>query len=238
MTIVPLQYFGIGDIIFSQTLVRDIAKGNSILWPVMPEFVEGLSRAYPDITFVDYTTTTFDFNTKIDVVRDDHRLLPIRWADHILKLPAHRCMGAKYDLYGMDYTNWKEKAVPRVDMHRSVDLFNKLGLNLGDSFNLINNTFRSDANSRLDIQVNNGLRNVEMKPTSGYSLFDWYFTMTQATEIHSVSTSLFYLTEICELKAELHLYPRPEDPGFRHINYLFTKPYTLHTINDCKRNSR
>lgn len=194
----------------------------------MPHFVEGLNRAYTRITFVDYRMLNIDYNTKKDVVVNSMRLLPIRWADQILGKPYRDVMRAKYDLYGMDWKEWKRFALPIRYMDKEKELAEKVGA-VGE-YNLINNYFGSDSKFNAQIEINNGLPNVNMQTFPGYSLFDWASIVENATNIHVASSSILYLLELLHLKAkEVHLYARkPIEPHFDNVSYLFTKEYILH----------
>lgn len=229
MVIIPLQPFGIGDIIFTQTLVRTIANGNPILWPVFPQFVDQLNRAYPDVAFVNWLDCKVDYDCKEqrEIMHNGAPavLLPIRWADSILKVPYSQCMRAKYDLYGLDYREWKRDAM----WVRSED--KDLRAIKPGEYNFVNNNFGSDAALHTYIITTNGLPNVFMEVLPEYSLFDWSRLIVNATEIHTVSTSIIYLLEMLDLKAkEVHLYPRkPIEQDFRNVEYLLQKhKYVLH----------
>lgn len=230
MIIVPIQRWGIGDIIYEQTVVRKVANGNSILWPVEPHFVDGLSRAYPDITFSDGSKMDIDFERRDDYVQNAMRFLPLRWADSIMKVPYTACMASKYSLYHQDYRIWKERAMWHRDTVKEDELFEVLGCNNGP-YNLINRFFGSDSQLQVTINVNNECQNIEMKTIQGFSLFDYAKVMENADNLHLVSSSTIYLTEQLELKAkEVHLYcRRPIEYNFANIDYLLEKhKYVFH----------
>lgn len=75
--IIVNQYFGLGDIIWEQTLVKAIADVKPVIWPVMPQFVEGLNRAYPDITFVDMNLLKLDYNRNYEYEFAGAKILPM-----------------------------------------------------------------------------------------------------------------------------------------------------------------
>ena len=225
----PLQYFGIGDIIFTQTLIRAIAGSKPVVWGVLPQFVDGLQRAYPETAWVDYRSSGIDYNIQSDCIIDNKRLIPIRWADTLLGLPYSRCMAAKYDLYKLDWQFWKEAAMWEHDRENESRLFN-LVVKDDSPYNLVNNVFGSNNQLRVNIKPNNGLRNVEMRTISGFSIFDWAGIIENATEIHTVSTSIVYILELMPINSPIHLYPRiPVEPDFRNVDYILnTHKYTMH----------
>lgn len=241
MTIIPNQYFGIGDVIFCQTLVNQIANGNPIVWPVMPQFVEGLNRAYPHITFVDWRTFKIDYERKDQYEIDIEpygkcTVLPIRWADNIMKVPYTHCMRAKYDLYGLDYRDWKDKAMWERDKLREAELMLEYDyssdLETMYPFIFKNVIFGSDCKLKINIKdvTFSGIPTIEMYPIDRFSLFDWAAIIRCAEQIHTVSSSILYMLELLPLQAkEIHLYARkPIETHFKNVDYLFTKPYILH----------
>jgi len=227
--IVPIQRWGIGDIIFEMTLVK--AFNEPIMWVVELSFLEGLKRAYPDIQFTHLPNLPLGYD---DQRREDYRVgtnhfLPLRWADVMLNLPYMHCMKAKYLLYGLDWQDWKRDAMFQRDKEQETRLQTVLGIRSGEPYNLINRTFRTNNTGKADILYYNGLRNIEMSTLEGFSLFDWAAIIENATEIHTVSTSIIYILELLELKIPIHLYPRlPDEGDFKNVDYLFTKPYILH----------
>jgi len=221
--ICPVQRWGIGDIIFEQTLVR--AFNEPVIWVVQSAFVEGLQRAYPDMTFTDVPPQGYNDMRKDEYTVNGVRFLPLRWADVMLNVPYRMCMQAKYLLYGLDWQIWKDMAMWRRDVPRETELREMLGIAEGEAYNLINRTFRTDNSGKVDISVNNGLRNIEMRSINGFSLFDWSGIIESATEIHTVSTSIIYILEMLELKAKsVDLYVRkPDEHNFENIGYILQK---------------
>lgn len=227
MIIFCLQSFGIGDVIFTQTLVRNIANGDRILWGVEEIFVDQLNRAYPDITFIDKRLVNVDYDRKDDYVINGMRVLPIRWADVILKVPYSQCMSAKYSLYGQKWEEWTHMAGWCRYPEKEKELYRKLGLEGVENYTLVNRFFGSNSQFAADIPV----RGIEMCTMEGYSLFDWGYTIQNASAIHSASTSIIFLLECMNLKVkEVHLYTRkPICDHFNDVQYLLQKhDYVLH----------
>lgn len=231
--VVPLQFFGLGDNIFTANLMQKFAdNGYNVIYPVMAQNVDALQFAYPQFTWVDYTKQLIDYDNKTDHVEGDYRFLPIRFANEILKQPYSTCMGAKYSLYGFGYNDWRNTMYQR-DMKKELFLFNNTrDLMHGREYNLISRYYGSNSQFKADIKVNNGLPNIELTSLAGYSLFDWSYIIENATEIHAVSSSIFYLLELLTLKAQsVHLYGRAaiEPKKWKqNIEYLCTKPYIFH----------
>ncbi len=198
MIIVPIQKFGIGDIIFEMTLVRSFGS---------------------ELPF------GYDADRKQDYIIGDYHFLPLRWADVMLNVPYTMCMKAKYMLYSLDWKAWKVRAAWYRDIERETALQTKVGIIPGKPYKLINRHFRSNNSGIAEIKE----QGIEMRNVSGFSLFDWCSILEDATEIHTVSTSIIYLLELLDLKMPIHLYERlPDENHFKNVDYLFTKPYILH----------
>lgn len=224
MKIIVNQPWGLGDIIFCMTIARRWqAEGHTVIWPVLPHFVDGLRRAYPDIHFTDMNLVHIDYERMDEHDWNGHRVVPLRWNVEILGVPYEQCMASKYSLFEMDYKDWKDNAMWERDREKERDLSVEIGAI--KPYKLVNQYYTSDASQNVMI-VKPGA--IYMRPIPGYSLFDWVGILEDAEEIHAVSSSILYLLELLDLKQPLHLYSRPTDKNFSQVSYLFTKPYILH----------
>lgn len=227
--ICPVQKWGLGDIIYEMTLVK--LFNAPVTWVVEPAFFVGLQRAYPEITFTTQPPYGYDDTKRNEYEVNGCKFLPLRWADVILNVPYTHCMKAKYMLYGLDWRIWRDNAMWTRDAEQENALQAFLGISDGEHYNLINRTFRSNNTGKAAIIVENGLRNIEMSTLDGFSLFDWAKIIENATEIHTVSTSIIYILELLELKAEcVDLYVRrPDEVDFRNIEYILERhKYVYH----------
>lgn len=224
------QYFGLGDIIWGQTIANDFIKGGyKVVWPVMPQLAEGLNRAYPNVLFIDYTLLKVDYENKNFYEIDGVHYLPMRYSESLMSKPYKYHMESKYSFLGKDWRTWKEGAVFERSRAKEQALLEELGIKPGDKFNLVSTIFGSKAEHKIDISVSNGFRNIEMVSIEGYSLFDWAGVMERAAEIHAVSSATLYLFEILDIKSPIHLYVRkPIEQDFSYVDFLFSKPYILH----------
>lgn len=216
-----------GDIIFTQTLIRNIAEEGRILWGVESSFVDGLIRAYPDIFFLDKNLLSVDYNRKEQYSEHGAIVIPIRWADTNARVPYNRCMEIKYTTYGYDWQDWRKKAMWTRNIPAENSLFSMLGLVEGQQYTLVNRFFGSQSQFAAQILVNG----IEMLTMPNYSLFDWAKVIENASAIHTASTSIIYLLELLDLKApEIHLYPRkPITDHFRDVDYILQKhKYIFH----------
>lgn len=226
---------GCGDILFIQTIANDFIRENKkVLIPVAPHLVS-LNKHFPNVTFIDKNLLNINYERKDDYTIHNARIIPLRFAEAIQKLPYKDCMKAKYSLLGKDWQRWREMTWIRHPEHEHRLFSEVLGLQEGEKYNLINTNFRFDNSGRAMFKVDNGLKNVTMRVIENYTLLDWGVVIQSATQIHTVSTSLNYVIELMELKAEeLHLYVRRDsqrlfqEKDFSTIQYLLTKKYEFH----------
>ena len=226
MIIAPLQSWGLGDIIYCQTLANDwLKQGHKVVWGVKDVFVEGLQRAYPNITFVDWKTLPIDYNRQDEHDCGIYRVIPLRWNVEILGVPYSQCMSSKYSLFGEDWTRWREHAMWQRTPEKESELLQLLGIAPGDKYNLISDTYGSDMKLKVPITVNNNYKNVYLKHIPGFSLFDWAPVFEYATTIHVVSSSNIYLMEMLDLKAEeVKLYlRRPIESNHDNYSYILQR---------------
>lgn len=226
------QPWGIGDVIFSMGIATYFKKqGFHIHWPVRPQYLESLRRAYPKIQFVDVSSV----NQQLLMIKDVHidadgmRIVPIRWSDTVMKVPYKFVMRAKYDIYNLDWKIWKRAARWNRHYVKENDLGVFLGIHPHEKYNLINKRFGGEHRT-VEIKVDNGLRNIYMTDVIGFTMFDWAGIIENATTLHMVSTSTLYMTEVLDLKCkENHLYTRkPIEHNLDYVSYLLSKEYILH----------
>lgn len=225
MIITPLQSFGQGDVIFCISIAREwIAQGHKVLWGVLPQFVRDLNRAYPDIEFIDYRTLDIDYTrqTEYDAYpkgsKTMYRVVPLRWSVEICKVPYKDCMKSKYLMFRKNWEYWTENAMFTRDHEREQELYDKVVDKEG--YTVVNRYFRSNNTGVAKIPV----KGIEM-PLNGYSLFDWAKVLENAKEIHTVSTSIIYLLELLDLKAErICIYKRePDEHSHKNYDYLLRR---------------
>lgn len=217
-----LQYFGIGDIIFTAHIATELQKkGYNVLFPVLPEFVQSCQLAYPQFTFLDVNHFQKPpFEIKDDRTVNGTRYIPLRWTYEIMKVPYKLCMRSKYDYMGMKWTDWTKTPFKRNEGRESA-LFEKLGLNDGQPYCLVNRNFKSLMHRRANFAIPQGIKIVEMGKVGDFTLFDWCKVIENATEIHTVSTSIIYLFEQLNLNCKPYIYIRkPEEQNHDNYSYI------------------
>jgi hypothetical protein len=222
------QFRGLGDILFTIPIARKYkADGYHVIYPtIFPE----IAKHFPDINIVPKDTVNINYEKNDMNKQNGTLILPLRFADGILKLSYRNCMAAKYRLLDMPVNKWRELYWDRDNVLEKKLFHDVLGLNERTKYNFINNVFLSDFSKKIDIPVKNGNKNVFMSRIKGFTLLDWGLVIEKAETIHTVSTSLIYMLEIMELKAkEVHLYKRQGiENDHSYYDYLLTKEYVLH----------
>jgi hypothetical protein len=231
MSVIVLQPHGLGDLIFCQSLVHQIADRQEIVWPVLPHFLPGLRVAYPNINWLPIGTLGNIENIRRDSIINGKRVIPIRWADSITNVKYKDCMRSKYEMYGLDWRSWKYFGYKRNQENERNLFFNVLGLLKGAKFRLINDRFTSLETKKVHIPESPDLVNVYMKSIPGFSLFDWSLVIEKATEIHTVGTSINYIIELLDIQAkEVVLYKRlPDENHYENYDYILEKHSYIYT---------
>ena len=208
--IIVNQRFGIGDVIFSMTAIRAL-NALVTIWPVLPEYVDGLREAYggpgSGFIFVDFNLFKIDYSRKDRYFVDGAEVIPLAHQD----IPLIDCMKNKYAYFGMDWHQWKTEAMWKRNEAKEKSLIEYLGIKDGEQFYLTNVNwgchssagFKSGTNqANMDMPFpSDHIRRIRLDFVTGYSLFDWAAVIEKATYIYSVSTSLLYLLELLTLQA-------------------------------------
>ncbi len=231
MALIILQPHGLGDHIFCQSLVHQLADRKEIVWPVLPHFLKGLKVAYPDINWIPVGILGNIEHNKRDCIINGNRILPIRWADQLLRVKYKDCMRAKYDLYGIDWNSWTQFSFYRNREAEKTLFEDVLKISEGEKYRLINRTFTSLATKSVNIPESKEIRNIKMKNIHGFSLFDWSKVIQKAAEIHTVGTSITYLTELLSINApEIVLYKRlPDENHYQNYDYILKRHKYIYT---------
>lgn len=226
------QPAGCGDIIYTQSLIHEfINEGYEVIWPVSDHTVPWMMEAYPAIKFIPESLVRPEMlQVKKDVVINDMRILPIRFAEALMGRPYKFHMISKYELYEKDWRIWKQYAMPVRNAKREKELRESLGIKNGMKYNFIQTRFGNVGQYHLPITENNGYPNIEMRINDGFTMFDYIGVIEHAETIHAVSSGTLYLFEILDLKAQsVHIYNRtPIEKNLDYVRFLFTKDYILH----------
>lgn len=226
-TLVFNQFLSLGDVLFLIPMARHyLEQGYQVLWPLDRTYAD-IQRHFPDIRFISRETCGIDLNRRDAFNSKLGYVLPLRWAEWVLKLPFKECMPAKYKLMGLPVEMWR-KLTWRRNLEKEQQLRNYLGAN--GEYNLINHRFRADRTGWVPLKVNNGLRNIELTAIPGYTLLDWTGIIQSAATIHTVSTSILYMLEVLDLQAtEVAIYTRyPDEKNLDFVRPIMSKNYKLY----------
>lgn len=224
-TIVILQPFGIGDILFVSPIVRRLDY--NIIWPVESHYLWIRDYIQQDnITFLDVkeylNSNSYPTCQKVDFLN----------AQNILFTMGYNldCMTAKYVYASSNVEEWKSLYWKR-NFEKEQSLMKHLGLDNNVSYVLVNENF-ADPNLeyRIDIKVDDCDKIVYMDYVNGYTLLDWGMVIENSKHFHTVSTSTFYMVEYlnCTNK-ELHLYPRYGiDKDLKPIKPIISERWICH----------
>ncbi len=212
MTIEINQHAGIGDILFLEPILRELAKKGNVVMPVVEPW--HWQRHIPYINFVNFT---FQFDNRKQEFTDIY--YPFRYANPIFRgydlsdwHDFENCMLDKYRVIGLPEDMWLRLNVKR-DKQNEARLIKELAL--PSQFILVNDFSRA---GNTTIAPKTDLPIVRMREINGYSVIDWCGVMELAAENHHVSTSTFYLLHMLGLDAIV--YARPNEDGLRGISQL------------------
>lgn len=223
------QFFGIGDILFIEPIMRYyFQQGHKVTIPILSKYLD-IQRNLPYINFVDKETFDIDYEEKEFIETDDRIIIPMRWSKEYYNSLLKNTMLNKYKMVGIDLEEWRKLTWLR-HRWRENKLKEVLGIKQGERFNLINCNFYSFENRTINLNINNKLKNIEMKFIPPFNLLDWAGIIEEAENIYSVNTSIIFLLEVLELKAkEIHLYSRNVNGAdFTQTEYLRSKNYILY----------
>lgn len=227
----PLQSFGLGDIIFSQALIRKISGGDKIIWGVEPQFLLGLNEAYPDVNFMDKSIfPEYIYDIKEEKIIDGMLILPIRYANEIIRTPYRNVMRAKYDMYGYNYKIWDTVNFNRNEKKENELFYDVLGLKDNDDFILKNTKYRSNLSGDIKILIKNSKTPiVEVRQIDGFSLFNWGKVIEKASQIHTVSTAINYIIHLLQYNGNVYIYKRhPDEQNHHNYDYIFRNSNTYY----------
>lgn len=228
-TLIINQFRGLGDILFTMPLIESWQEqGHNIIWPVESCYTN-IQKHFPHIRIIDKAEFNIDYSTKKFKDTQYGKMVPLRFANEILKEEYKNCMKNKYEMFNRNWREWRFLKWKRDDEAEHELFFNILKLKTDTEYTLVNRNFRTDQSGKSNIPAQSGVV-IDMHEIEGFTLLDWGMVIQNASIIHTVGTSINYIMEILELKAkEIHLYVRrPEEKDFSYYDYLLTKEYIYH----------
>ena len=222
MKVIINQPFGIGDILFLNPLIKQLDIEQAI-WPVVDHYYWIKDYISIDnLTFI--KASEFNLSNYRDYVE-----VPLQHA-HSFIPQANDCMEAKYLLLEADPELWRTLTFNR-NKEKETQLKQHLNIHPNDKFIFVNNNFAGpEYNYKVNIIPQSNHKIIYQEYIEGFTLLDWCGVLEQSIEIHTVSTSLFFVIEALNLENTLlHLYPRkPLDKDLSPIKTLINNKWICH----------
>lgn len=232
------QPAGMGDIFMCLKIAKVYHDmGYNIVWPIYPQYL--YLNDYLNIDFKFISTGSefiakdiFISNPKRIVETNEYVYLPLEVASHVVGEPV---MDAKYRLVNIDIDDYLDYFSFRRNKDREDNLYhNDLDLLDISSYRLCNKNYASLPDVRTFdrnfVITNRNLYDVHMTISPYTNLFDWCKAVENCKEFHTVGTSITFIAEKLDLKAEqIFMYRRPEAQmsNFTVERKLFKKPWNF-----------
>lgn len=216
---------GIGDIFYLQTVARKyISMGYDVVWPVRDDLL-WLSDYIPDINFV---SENGPFPLKEQYWKQDVVLVSPQFAylgitrPHLWNIGDNMIMSSKYHVLQMNSDSWREGFTFKRNIDKENDLYyNILGLKDDDKYVYVNSYYNTD-NYVTDMFVGKEFKYpiVENEIYEGFTPFDWIKVFQNAQEIHTRPTSVSFIIDVIDTKAEVYYYTFDQE-NYDQVSYIF-----------------
>lgn len=195
-----VQPGSLGDIFFIQKLCKIFSESYNVYHFVFPHMWN---------CGVDQLETTFDCGPNITIPSDRFVYDCSAQAEG---RPPSEVMTCKYDGAEISYDDWSNYLKYKRDFDREKHLKQKLEITDNEPYIIVNQYYSFN-------KIHNGVKNnipkdydgkvIYMNPNTTHKIFDWCWVFENAEQIHSVDTSIHYLIETLDTKAdELIIHPR------------------------------
>jgi hypothetical protein len=229
---------GLGDIFYTQKIAQKLRDSNfEIHWYVLSQYywikdyISGI-KWKDKLSEEMYTPLAEDqlfsdvMNTNFPIASNDFVYLPLMFA-HALGEET-KIMKSKYSLVNMKDDDWQDYFNFKRFQDKEDKLFyDKLGLKDNQEYCFVSENIGTGKDDVKKIAYNGNLPMVKLSFIDGFTLFDWCKVVENASEIHTMDSSISLLMEKLSLKADkLFLYTRR--PGdFSEIDYLYKKNFKM-----------
>lgn len=224
------QPLGLGDIIWILPIIDTIIDdGYTVYYPVNDIYYDMISTYIekPNLIWIrendDFPLKEYYKQTNI-VDTGNNLYLPISYADRYF--PNCSTMISKYYLLSIPIGDWRKSFNLNRNKEREEVLIKTYGL-FGE-YVLVNKSFGTEHQNRELIITSNKkvhYMNVEEDKNNKFHLFDWILALENASEIHTVETSLCFLVDKYCLNNNIHMYEKRKETEqntfYKNINLLF-----------------
>jgi hypothetical protein len=218
------QPCGLGDILFCQKIAYKLIEyGYQVSWPMesygwVSDYIkkDGLSWFHSSESTLQLVLKhSIESNHPYDIMTCKY--------DMIGKTLNH----LNPELHSIDWSDWVDYLKIERNVEKEDRLFYEvLELKNGEEYIITNkmygvNQCRDNVGKGI---INKSIRVIDLSFINGYTLFDWCKVLENATEIHTVDTSINYVIETLNLKSNnLCIYPRHPDHILKCLGKLFKK---------------
>jgi len=244
------QPAGLGDIFFSQKLVKSMIHHNKcdVIWPVIPQY--SYISDYFYFQYIHYLSMDseefredyeWDFNLirKGDIITN--RNITPKPEDQLLKnvymgigldgmnLPNFGVMTSKYEFFRQTWNDWSNYFSFKRNWKKEEELYYFiLGLKDNEEYIVINRKIGSPGHeSYWNYCFPTNKKVIEIKEYPNITVFDWCKVLENASEFHIMETCFCYIIEILETKEnEYVMYHRSptNSNNFKELTKIYSKP--------------
>ena len=206
------QQTGIGDIIFIQKIIKSYcARDFNVICPIRFEhraatdYLAAEHTHYPLLSADLQQVENFDFAHEHAYlvgqcethIGDTLFTTPIATGDFVFlplavnwKLMANGNMWSKYEMAGIDWSDWQDFVTINRNREAENSLLRLLGIDKGKPYTLIN---EYSSNGRIPIKDPGDA--IYMRQIHRYTLFDWIAVLEGCSRLITVDTSVVFLAE-------------------------------------------
>jgi hypothetical protein len=206
----------LGDILFTLKIAEELSKTGDVYWNIAPVFwSSGIDRIISSaILGPHYPRFIHD--------ADNIKLCDLCKGDD----PA--VMTKKYEVVNIDWGDWSDYVKYDRISENEHSLRKHFNIEIGDPFILYNDTYGFDGKHHgvIDgIPKNYDGKIIKLEVFQDASIFDWCWIFENAEQIHTVDTSIQFVIETLDTKAELNVHPRHYKYTIPQVAKLFKKPW-------------
>ena len=218
------HFAGIGDVFFLQYIARKYMKmGYTVVWPLKNEIL--WIKDY--IIDIQFCSVDDDFPGKQYYGQDMVLITPQFvylgiMRPHLWDINSPRIMASKYDVMNLHCEDWPKGFQFQRNLEKENDLYyNVLGLSDDSEYVFVNRYANTEVRKFNGIDhLTFDLPVVELSIRKGFTLLDWCKVFENAKEIHTVHTSLNYILEKIDFKADKYvMYQGNHAPEVKYIPF-------------------
>lgn len=223
------QPAGLGDILFCQKIARIAINEfgcDRVVWPVWN--VYNYINEYIVNQGVEFPVGNIDLGEHI-INNDETLYIPLFTSDRLVSVQnpyAHGHIKYKF-FYDTDWSDWKNYFEIKRNYEREKKLVGQLGIDINEPYNFINPNFGTPPGNIVNkrIKPQNGYKNITMDIIPNVHIFDWLTIIENATEIHTMETSLYYILEKLGIEDNVYIYSKYKYQLGLNDDYGYMKPH-------------